>query len=111
MYLDCWTVGYEELWVAVAEEFRSPIHVSQQRYNMFSKVHSSFAVILTTDPTITRFHSCHWDEKCFVHEDHMVSIHPTPHQNNKPYEFYQSRHSKLLQTDLPYNCKPKIQMV
>lgn len=111
MYLDTWTVGYEEMWITIKENFDSKVHVSHQRYNMYVNLEERYKEVLTTDPTSTRFHSCRWDEGCFKHEAHMVSIHPVPNRNIKAFEFKPSKQSRLLQSDLPRHCKPYQQMV
>lgn len=108
MYLDCWTVGYEEIWISITENFGQKVHVSEQRYNMFFHMNPLFDDVLTTNPK-TRFHSCHWDQDCYVHEDHTVSIHPTPNKNTRPIPQTHSR--QLLMTDLPWDCEPLEQMV
>jgi hypothetical protein len=99
------------MWIAISEEFRKKVHVSQQRYNMFCSTEPEFAACLTTDASSTRFHSCRWDEGCCKHEHSMISVHPTPNRNTQPYEYIKSKQKKLLATDLPYNCKPYLQMV
>ncbi|KAG2208318.1 hypothetical protein INT47_006174, partial [Mucor saturninus] len=108
MYLDCWTVGYEEMWISITENFGQKIHVSQQRYNMFCHANSLFDDILTTDPK-TRFHSCHWDQECYIHEEYTISIHPTPNKNTKA--FPHSPFRRLLNSDLPWDCEPLQRMI
>lgn len=79
---------------------------------MYCHMNPLFENVLTTDPTSTRFHSCYWDEACAKYEKYMISIHPTPNKNIKPFKYIRSKQSKqLLMTDLPYDCKPFEQMV
>jgi hypothetical protein len=99
------------MWAAIADTFNQKVHVSQQRYAMFCAADPSYTEYLTPDPNKTRFHSCDWDADCAVHEPNMISIHPQPATHNRPTEYVVSKHAKLLQTDLPYTCKPFKQMV
>lgn len=78
---------------------------------MFCAADSSYTEYLTPDPKGTRFHSCGWDADCAAHEPNMISIHPKPTVNHSITEYVLSKHANLLQTDLPYTCKPFKRMV
>lgn len=111
IYLDFWQLGYEEAWKAVYDAFKTKIHVAEEKYNLYCAADPSFADILTTDPSCTRFHSCRWNTTCSIHGKYTITIHPVPTINQEMTVYNPKIHKKLLQSDLDNGIELKQQLV
>ncbi|KAF9442259.1 hypothetical protein P691DRAFT_779488 [Macrolepiota fuliginosa MF-IS2] len=64
-YINSWTWGYEDILKAVATAFQSKIHVDRYKYNIYQNTSDPYMrLIVTRDPTITRFHACERFHRC-----------------------------------------------
>ncbi|KAK5018274.1 swr1 complex component [Cryomyces antarcticus] len=95
-YLESWTFGYEDVWVALAAFFNTRVHLDRYRrslYKSLSGVDSRLlsrevpalcgsdvgnhyqAGCLTSDPSV-RLHSCERGTPCWIHSHDCVRITP-----------------------------------
>lgn len=109
IYIDCWQLGYEELWREIVVHFNKKVHVSEERYNLYCTGDPSFADVLTTDASSTRFHSCNWESECSLHGKYTMAFHPIPTINNEVTPLLDN--TKLLRSDLPYRAELKQHLV
>ncbi|KAF9291169.1 hypothetical protein BGZ68_004874 [Mortierella alpina] len=67
-YIDAWTFGYEDIWIALSRAFHTKIHVSSYLYELYEAIdefiHPKILPHLTLDGTTARFHSCRLDRTC-----------------------------------------------
>ncbi|KAF9571480.1 hypothetical protein EC968_000511 [Mortierella alpina] len=67
-YIDAWTFGYEDIWIALSRAFHTKIHVSSYLYELYEAIdeliHPKILPHLTLDGTTARFHSCRLDRSC-----------------------------------------------
>ncbi|ORX51297.1 hypothetical protein DM01DRAFT_1408762 [Hesseltinella vesiculosa] len=101
-YLDCWTFGYEEIWIAISLHFNTKVHVSPARYQLYCLVDEDYRHYLTSDPSSTRFHSCEWQfcDECIPDPSRAICIHPVPRDGIVVIK-YTSMAGYLLRSDLP----------
>lgn len=112
IYIDCWTFGYEECWVHIADSFSQKVHVSQLKYNTFVAANPIYKEYLTTNSSETHFHSCDWEQDCQQYEHGLIAIHFKPTMDDQPRVYIHSETSnQLLQSDLKYTCKPQTRHV
>ncbi|KAF5361843.1 hypothetical protein D9756_002075 [Leucocoprinus leucothites] len=64
-YINSWTWGYEDVIKAIATAFQTKIHVDRYKDNVYQSVSDPYMrLILTRDPTSTRFHACERFHRC-----------------------------------------------
>ncbi|OBZ69030.1 5' exonuclease Apollo [Grifola frondosa] len=65
-FINSWTWGYEDILKAVAQAFRSKIHVDRYKHSVYSHIASDpfLRSILTCDAASTRFHACERFNRC-----------------------------------------------
>ncbi|KAF9438603.1 hypothetical protein BGZ76_006502 [Entomortierella beljakovae] len=67
-YIDTWTFGYEDIWIALSKAFRSKIHVTTYLYELYEAIDDLISPKilphLTADGTAARFHSCRLGSTC-----------------------------------------------
>ncbi|KAF9964019.1 hypothetical protein BGZ70_007025 [Mortierella alpina] len=67
-YIDAWTFGYEDIWIALSRAFHTKIHVASYLYELYEAIdefiHPRILPHLTLDGTTARFHSCRLDRTC-----------------------------------------------
>ncbi|KAF9941318.1 hypothetical protein BGZ67_005369 [Mortierella alpina] len=67
-YIDAWTFGYEDIWIALSRAFHTKIHVSSYLYELYAAIdefiHPKILPHLTLDGAAARFHSCRLDRTC-----------------------------------------------
>ncbi|KAF9115375.1 hypothetical protein BGX27_007994 [Mortierella sp. AM989] len=67
-YIDAWTFGYEDIWIALSKAFNTKIHVSPYHYELYKAIDDMISPKilphLTLDGTTARFHSCRLGSTC-----------------------------------------------
>ncbi|OCH87963.1 hypothetical protein OBBRIDRAFT_889439 [Obba rivulosa] len=71
-FINAWTWGYEDILKAIAQAFRSKIHVDRYKHSIYSSIYADpfLRSIITKDAGSTRFHACERFDHCeFVKVD------------------------------------------
>ncbi|EMD40185.1 hypothetical protein CERSUDRAFT_122252 [Gelatoporia subvermispora B] len=71
-FINAWTWGYEDILKAVAQAFRSKLHVDRYKYEVYSNISGDpfLRSVITRDAGSTRFHACERFDRCqFVKVD------------------------------------------
>ncbi|KAF9581832.1 hypothetical protein BGW38_001018 [Lunasporangiospora selenospora] len=67
-YIDAWTFGYEDIWIALSKAFQSKVHVSPYLYELYKAIDDmiepKILPHLTLDGRSARFHSCRLGPTC-----------------------------------------------
>ncbi|KXN90337.1 Protein artemis [Leucoagaricus sp. SymC.cos] len=64
-YINSWTWGYEDVLKAIATAFQTKIHVDRYKNKIYSNISDPYMrLIVTRDPTYTRFHACERFRRC-----------------------------------------------
>ncbi|KAJ3413749.1 Protein artemis [Chytridiales sp. JEL 0842] len=90
IYINSRSAGCEDVWIGIAKAFKTKIHVSRARYQLYASFAPkddfippfpdwNVAQYLTTNGKLTRFHACHYCEECVIHamEDRLISLKPS----------------------------------
>ncbi|OJT12075.1 Protein artemis [Trametes pubescens] len=65
-FINAWTLGYEEIYKAVARTFGAQIHVDRYKHGLYSHTTGDpfLTSIITKDGSSTRFHACERFDRC-----------------------------------------------
>lgn len=78
------------------------IHVSPERYKLYSALNPIYAQIFSTIADESRFHSCQWRNDCRRHSYRTTTIHPVPVTGDHVRALDPVSH--ILRTDFPKSC-------